>query len=98
MGRLPRGVIIQGGFGPIRKATRCQNWNIFYRKLRQSQVIYWKEGDNFLNSQFVHTFCRKAVEKFGDESKNIIKLCAFLRIALFLINKFINNINILNQK
>jgi len=33
------------------------------------------------------------VDRFGDKSKNIIKICAFLRTALFLINKIIYNIN-----
>ena len=37
------------------------------------------------------------MEKFGDESRNIIKICAFLRSAPYLINKIINNINLLNR-
>jgi hypothetical protein len=36
------------------------------------------------------------VDRFGDESKNTIKICAFLRIALFLSNKIIYNINMLD--
>jgi hypothetical protein len=37
------------------------------------------------------------VDKFGDESINIIKICAFLKIALFLSNKIIYNINVLYE-
>ena len=52
-----------------------------------------RTGIIFLESQFVHKYCGKDVDRFEDKSKNIIKVCAFLRIALFLINKIIYNIN-----
>jgi hypothetical protein len=50
-----------------------------------------------LTSQFVHKLCGKPVEKFGDESKNMIRICTFLRSAPYLINKIINNIQMLNR-
>jgi hypothetical protein len=51
--------------------------------LRNHQAFVGRIGISFLNSQFVHKSCGKDVDRFGDESKNIIKICTFLKIALF---------------